>query len=206
MTWPTTLTPVALDRLAPWLTPATDPTGDHATYISALAAMGEQVWQLVMDYGDPDDPDYTPGWGALFDVDLVPTQFIPFLAQFVGVQIPAGTDDATARQMVRAEQGFQRGTVAAMTNAALRNLTTDFLVFQQRTALDGSEDAWSIVLGYRTADLLTTAQDLMNAVLAVKPAGIIINFVGSTGFLWDEAINDFSTDTGDWPFYFANQP
>src|SRR5579884_1008331 len=106
-----------LEQMQPWSSP------DHDTYLTALGAMFEQITQLSMDYGNDGDPDYVPGWGALLDVDLCPTEFLPYLAQFNGTVVPSGADDATARAIIRAEAGMQRGTPAAMKAAALRNLT-----------------------------------------------------------------------------------
>ena len=201
------LLPVLLDRLAPWLTSATDPTGDHAALLTAKAAMGQQLWGLVMDQGDdPDDPAWVPGWGALFDVDICPTQYLPFLAQIVGVQIPTGTSDPDARAIIRAEQGMQRGTLATIKAAAVRNLTTSFLVVKERTAADGTTDAYHVVIGFNPADLATTEQALINAVEAVKPGGIQITYVQSAGYTWDEAMNTWSADTFTWAAAFATQP
>lgn len=177
-----TLTGLTLTRLAPWLTASSDPTGDQATYLSAISAMGEQLFSLIWDQGDPDDPDYQPGWGSLFDVDLCPTQFLPFLAQMVGVSIPTGTDDTDARQLIRVEQGMQRGTVAAIVAAASRFLSSGSPTLFERTAADGSTpDAYHFVIVVTTADV-TDAVQLAAAVDACKPGGVMWTLIETSSW------------------------
>lgn len=169
-----TLTSLLLERLAPWLTPQTDPTGDHATFLRAICAPGEQLFSLVWDQGDPDDADYQPGWGVLFDVDAVPLQFLPFLAQLVGVPAAAlaGLGDADARSVVRQEQGQQRGTLAAVIAAAKRFLSaTQSTAILERVAADGSADAYHFLVVVRPEEIVDE-RALVDAVNAVKPGGL----------------------------------
>lgn len=207
---PTTLTELLLERLAPFLTPDVDPNGDHTNFVSALAAPAEQLFGLLWDQNDPDDPDYVPGWSPLFDVDLCPEQFLPFLGQMVGVPSSAlqGLSDSNQRQLIRAEAGQSRGTPGAILSAAQRHLAPGaFIVLQERlNGLTDAVDAYAAVLGFRTADLLTTEQDLINAVEAVKPGGIQIVYVSTAGFTWNEALHTFAADTFSFNAAFATQP
>jgi Phage tail protein (Tail_P2_I) len=121
---PTTFTEGILNSLAPWLTPRIDPQGAHLNQVTALAAMFEQVFAIVADQGSPDEPaSYQAGWSTLLDPSTCPTAFLPYLAQFIGASVPPGTEDATARAIIRSEQGFQRGTPGAIVAAAQRFLT-----------------------------------------------------------------------------------
>jgi len=169
--------------------------------------MFDQVYDLVADVGSPDEPaTYTAGWSILLDPTTCPEAFLPFCGCFTGTVIAPGTDEATARAKILAEAGFNRGTLAAIQAAALRNLTTSFLIVQERTAASGSPDPYHLVIGFRPADLLTTEQELINACEAVKPAGIQITYVDSAGYTWDEAIHTWAADTLSWTSYFATQP
>jgi hypothetical protein len=188
------------DAAAPWLTTAL------AWYLDAIGAMLSPLHDLVTDQGFDGDLGYVPGYGQIFDPVTCPTEQLGYLAQFVGVSIPAGMSDSDARALIRAEQGMQRGSPGAIIAAAQRFLTTSFVVLQERTAADGTPDAYHAVVGFRPADLLTTEADLIKAVEAVKPGGIQITYVASAGYTWNEAINTWSADTFTWNAAFATQP
>jgi P2-related tail formation protein len=181
-----TFTSTLLDDLAVWVTPAQDPTGDHAKYLSALGSMAEQCWSLVMDQGFPDDSTWVPGYSTLLNPTTCPTAFLPYLAQFVGAQIPSGSTDAVARQIIRAEAGMQRGTGfggsytsstipagGAIVSAAQRNLSGgQHVTLFERTAADGStRDPYHFVLVVLTSEVVS-ATKLTTDVNNVKPAGI----------------------------------
>src|SRR6185437_13628378 len=146
-----------LDRLAPWLTPATDPFGDHANFLTAVGAMSQPWWSIIMDQGDdPDDPSWVPGY-SLFDVDTCPFAYLAFLGQLVGVPPSAliGADDATARSIIRNEAGQKRGTPAAIVAAAQRFLSgTQSCALRERTAASGSADAYHFLLIVRPEEIV----------------------------------------------------
>jgi hypothetical protein len=169
-----TFTGLLEERLAPFLTLDVDPEGAHQILLDAKAAMFEQLFALVWDQGDPDDPDYAAGWTSLFDVDACLLGYLPFLGQVVGVPPAAlvGADDATARQIIRAEQGMQRGTLATVIAATQRFLTgTQSVAVEERTAADGTPDAYHFIVVVRPEEIIDLA-GLTAAVNAVKPAGV----------------------------------
>lgn len=104
----------------PWMTPS------YAIFCQALGAMFDPVGFLAQDQGLDGDAGYVPGWGVLFDVERCPTAYLPYLAQFVGVTVPAGTSDAQARALIRAEGGLQRGKPAAIRSAIQRSISTPY--------------------------------------------------------------------------------
>lgn len=106
--------------LEPWQ------TDDLARYCDAIGAMFDPVYQLVSDQGFDGDTDYVPGYGVLFDIDACPASCLPYLGQFVGVSIPAGADEATARALVRAESGLSRGTLASIQSAVERSISASW--------------------------------------------------------------------------------
>jgi hypothetical protein len=107
-----------LEALEPWRTTHLD------WYATAIGAMFQPVRDLTFDVGADGDSGYVPGWGPLLDPTLCPTAALPYLGQFVGVAVPDGADDATARAAIRAESGFSRGTLAAITKAVERSIST----------------------------------------------------------------------------------
>jgi hypothetical protein len=163
----TTFTEGVQDSLAPWA----DPAGDWQAVNAALASMFEQVYGLVSDQGSPDEPaSYTAGFSTLLDPTACPEAFLPFCGMFVGVVIPPGTDEVTARAKIIAEQNFQRGTGfagsyststipagGAIVAAAQRFLVgTQSVVLQERTAANGSADAYHFVLVLRPEEAQPT--------------------------------------------------
>jgi hypothetical protein len=108
---------VLVEALGPWMT-------DHfAMYLDAVGVMYDPVATLVQDQGDDGDPGFVPAWGSLFDVNLCPAADLPYLGQFVGVQVPVGAGEATARALVRAESGKNRGTLGSIRSAIERNIS-----------------------------------------------------------------------------------
>lgn len=189
---PTTFGSMLLDDLGPFR------NADHDSYLLALSQMFESITQLVMDQGNDGDPDYIPGWGTIFDVDRCATAFLPYLAQFVGVQIPAGTDDATARQIIRSESNQHRGTGTAIISAAQRNLRgTQSVTLLERTAADGTDDPWFFVLTVIPSEIISLPQ-LTADVNGVKPAGVQWHLGETDGYTWASAIHVWSADTFHW--------
>lgn len=179
----TTFTEGVQGSLAPWA----DPAGDWQAFNAALASMFEQVYGIVSDQGSPDEPSsYAAGWSTLLDPTACPEAFLPYCGMFVGVVVPPGTDEATARAKIIAEQNFQRGTGfadsyttstipagGAIVGAAQRFLSgTQSVTLFERTASDGSTpDAYHFVLVVLTSQVIDAGQ-LTAAVNAVKPAGV----------------------------------
>jgi hypothetical protein len=190
--------------LAPW--GATGSDWQNSNY--ALGQMFEAVYQLVYPQGTPDQPaGFAASWSTLLNVDTCPTQFLPFLGMFVGVYVPPGTPDATARALIASEQGVQRGTLAAIEAAALRNLTgaSPALIIRERTAANGTPDAYHMIVGFLPSQCPSEA-NLIAAVEAVKPAGIQISYIEANGWAWAEAVNNWQADTFSWNAAFFELP
>lgn len=116
------------DFLEPWQT-------DHlAWYCNALGVMFDPVLTLADQQGSDGDSDFVPGWGSLFDVDSCPPAQLPYLGQFVGVQVPIGTSEPVARALIRAESGLNRGTLASVQSAIERNISTPWQPVTSYTA------------------------------------------------------------------------
>lgn len=147
-----------LESFAAWL------NTDSENYLSALASMYETVFSIVEDVGDPDDPTtYSPAWSTILDPTTCPTEFLPYLSQFVGAGVQPGTPDAVARAQITGGAALNRGqgfagsytssTIPAggsIVTTAQRFLTgTQAVVLQERTAANGSPDPYHFVLVVR---------------------------------------------------------
>lgn len=222
------------DMLAPW---AND---DMALYLDGIGRMFDPIALLVQEQGTEGDPDYIPAWGRLFDPDLCPAGDLPYLAQFVGVTIPVGTPEATARSLVKAEAGMNRGTPASIMAAIERNISTVwapsttyaagvlvtfgtppvfyrvttgftsgtsfattnlavtdprlFYALRERQRSDGTADAYYATIQVRPEQLTptNTAAALISAVNAVKPGGIVMQYVVSDSPRIEDATKTFA--------------
>jgi hypothetical protein len=177
--------------LAPW----NDPAGGWQGLNAALGSMFDQVWPLVADQGSPDEPGFTAGWSTLLNPSACPTQFLPYLAQFVGVQVAPGTPDSEARSAVFAEAGFRRGTPAAIIAAAAAQLADATPTLVERTSPTGP-DPYHFLLVIPVNSGNPTA--ITQAVDAVKPAGVQWTLVQANGFVWDTITGSWSQQTITW--------
>jgi hypothetical protein len=109
---------ILIDALTPWMT-------EHLAWVvDAIGTMADPLAAIVYDQGTDGEPGYVPGYGTIFDPATCPTDDLPYLGQFVGVPVPVGAPDATARALVRAESGQNRGTLASISSAVERSIST----------------------------------------------------------------------------------
>lgn len=145
----------------------------HAYLCGALGAIFREVAEIF----DPEDDDVPP-MAPLLDPVLCPAWALPWLAQLVGITLPAGMTEAEARTFITEVAGFKRGTRQAMEAAAAQYLTGDKTVyFRER---DGSPYILEVVtLTTETADQAA----VLRALTALKPGGIVLNYRTVIG--WD---------------------
>lgn len=198
-----------INAMAPWV------TRHLAWYLDAIGVMCQDLVTLVSDEGVDDgttptigtfDADgnlitegYAAGYSILLDPSRCPDGDLGFLAQFPGVVLPLGVDATTARSLIEAESGLNRGTPAAVIAAAKRNLTgTQSVTYIEREYVDGTPDAGWAGIVVLTSELKTTLQDVEDAVLAVKFGGIQMWFQAVTSFTWAEQTRTWGSDTRTW--------
>jgi hypothetical protein len=119
-----------------------------------------------------DNEDGTlPGWAAIFDVDNVQAQWLPWLSQFVGdsAAVQNTTDVAAQRTLIKTPVNFTRGRPSAIIAAAQTTLTGSktVLLFQR---VGGNPWAVSIYT-YDTETANATATK--NAILTAMPAWLV---------------------------------
>jgi hypothetical protein len=149
----------------------------HAILCESLAQPYLQVTELI------DPPEPYPPWAPLFHIDLCPSWALPWLAQAVGIRIPAGTPDWQARQLILYAAGHTVGTVKAMTFAIRLTLVTSrppdpaTVIFRER---DGSAYQLEIItMDPETPD----PQHTLDVILASKPGGLVLRYRSMVG--WD---------------------
>jgi hypothetical protein len=181
-------------------------------YLDAIGAMGSEFWDLVMDQGVDDGTTptvgtyvdgelvtdgYTPGYGDVFNPSAVPLVAAAYLAQFVGVALPQGVDDATAQSLIMQEAGINRGTDAAVIAAAKRTLTgTQSVALVRRTYVDGTPNGFWAGLVMRPEEC-PDLEATKGAVENVKLGGIMMWYALSDAPLVNQYTRLFSAITVD---------
>lgn len=106
-----------------------DRTGHLRGFIEAIA--GDLEWfAAVLEEGDNGEPP----WHTAFDPDRAPEQILPWLAQFVGVEVTPAMTALETRGAIKTPNGFSVGTIDAIRAGIQRTLTgTKRVVIRQRT-------------------------------------------------------------------------
>lgn len=157
---------------------------DDANYGYAHAYLCEGIGCMLAQVAEVVDPDGdVPPYAPILDVDLCPDWALPWLAQWVGVRLPAGTSADAARVLIRDVAGFRRGTPAAMRAAITPFLTGNKTIyFRER---DGSAYQLEVVtLTGETPD--PTAAHA--AALSQKPAGIVMRYRTTASWDWQQVV------------------
>lgn len=151
----------------------------HAHLCEAIMVMAAEVGAIY------DPPDPIPPTAPLLDPTLCPDWALPWLAQLVGVQLPASATPEQARELTTNVAGWKRGTPAALRAAAGMYLTGNKAVyFRERD--QGDPYALEVVtLQGETPDPAAT----LAALIAQKPAGIVLRYRTVTGQDW-QAVKD----------------
>lgn len=159
-----------------------------------------------------------PGWSQILDVNRCPTYALPWLAQLIGVRFsPYQNTDALQRAAIQSEQGFTRGTPAALAAAASRYLKPN----QTVTIFERDTDPYhfTVVLGigqlvgatygylgslyptyadltgaFATYSIIAFAQDEINTALeAAKPAGLMMTVTAVASATYSTLSSDYAT-------------
>ncbi len=156
-----------IDAMDPWI------TLHLAWWLDAIGSMFDPVYELVYDVGVDGTAGFVPGYGSLLDPTLADPSNLAYLGQFGGVQIPVGTDPATALALVVAESGQKRGTLGALGSAIARNISTPWAASTDYVAgvmfTNGNPASFYLVSANYTSGATFGATDLANAAV-VDPA------------------------------------
>lgn len=157
-----------------------DDDGSLATFLEAMALGFEPIDQVVRD------TDAGPGWSQILDPNRAPAWALTWLAQLVGIQLPAGTPEATARNLIRTPAGWRRGSVGAIQDAVRPLLTgSQTVIVLERTggAWAGADNPYHFSVVTYTSETPDTAA-VVAAVNAQKPAGLVVSVTTTTPHTW----------------------
>jgi hypothetical protein len=140
--------------------------------------MFDRVLELVEEEGTDGEPGYVPPWGKLLDPDLCPAAFLPYLGQFVGVEVPKIMPEAEARALIKEEPMSRRGRTTTIEAAVNRSLTGEklFQIVERRNAAGTEDPDHFLILIYNESEL--PSQKVLEAnVNRVKPWGIFYTVI-----------------------------
>jgi hypothetical protein len=168
------------DDLYQAVTPLAGSDPDAATPLQDFCEAIGVPFEWVVTYA-LDQDDGTAGWSLLMSPWTCPAEGLPWLGQFVGVDVNASYTETQQRAQIAAHAGYNRGTPAAITLAAQATLTGRRQVFLTER-LDG--DPWQLSVVTYTAETPDPTATLA-AIWSQTPAGIVVTY--STE-VWDYTV------------------
>jgi hypothetical protein len=149
---------------------------NHPMYrwLAGVCAQLGQVEALINRF----DSDQGDGRSDLTDPAGADVAWLPWLAQFVGVQLAPGLSEMEKRDAVRyASAGWRAGTKSAIADAAKTELTgTRFArVYDHTVNQPGDGGVWDVLIVTRTTET-PDVPAVLAAVLrrGAKPAGVVL--------------------------------
>lgn len=178
-----------LAQLEPYLGSDGQNGSDLAAFLGAVALMYEQV----REWADDDD-DGNVGWSILLDITRAPSEALPWLGQFVGAEVDPNFSDPGQRDQIVNVQGWARGSVAALRQAALPFLTGNQTVMLSERDPGASPvyPEYGLIIYTRASE--TPDPDAVEAALfAIKPAGIVMLYKTVAGQIYQDIYLNYAT-------------
>jgi hypothetical protein len=177
--------------------------GDAERGSPLLTFLDSAAGQILQDLDDlVRDTKDGPGWSQVMDPERAPTRALAWLGQFIGVLVDTASADSDQRAQIIAEQGFKRGTKAAILAAAEAHLNPgQTATITERAGGDPYALTVTVsgaqVIGRTYADLAVSyptyaqlesayptyasfapsADQITAAINAVKPAGLVLTVI-----------------------------
>jgi hypothetical protein len=169
---------------------AKDDAANNNSLAVYIGALGDNLLQEIDDYAS-EGPLGQTGWSSLVDLNRIPDKGLPWLAQFVGVQLAAGLTPAQQRAAIAATDGWRRGTTLAMAQAIIPTLTgTQSVTFRERDpAVTPNDPAYGLTVITRTSETPNSAASLA-ALLTQKPMGIVLVYTVLAGLDYTLLLTD----------------
>jgi hypothetical protein len=164
------------------VTPLADQDAKYGYPLALYLGSFGQTMQQIDDWVRDDIETGIPGWAILLDVDRCPIEALPWLGQFVGVHFPSTLTDIQMRAAIKGVAGWSRGSPQSLINAAKQYLTgAQTVVLRERDAAAcPSDPPYGLTVITYTSQTPDTSK-VLAALMAQKPAGIILNYVTQTG-------------------------
>lgn len=172
-------------RLAERTGPLQPPEVD-AQYDYAFGNLCEAIMHMYADLASLVDPEEDVPWVPLFDIDQCPEFALPWLAQVVGVVLPASVTGEAARDYIRDlsfEQVGKPDTIIKVIQAQL--VGNKSVQIYERTG----GNAYALEIVTATSDTPDVAA-VQAAIAATVPAGIIVTYQSVAGWIYQAMITE----------------
>jgi hypothetical protein len=166
------------ERVIDAVYPLRQGSADLDTFVHAIC---DNLFQEIEDLASDGDNGET-GWSVVVDLNRIPDKGLDYIAQFVGVQLPPGITAADKRARIARTDGWLRGSKGAIQGAPLPYLTgAKTVILRERDVAAAPNDPpYGLTVITRTSETPNSAQ-VLAALLAQKPAGILLNYVVLAG-------------------------
>lgn len=159
-----------------------DETGDLAAFTGALTRPMERVYSLIGEEHQ-EDP-----WSIVLNADRCPTECLPWLALWEGVDLTPDMTEGEQRQAIKDREGEARGRPATIRARVERTLTgSKRVVIRERTP--GPYNLYIRTIGMETPNPDLT----LAAILQQKPAGLTLDYAAATGLTYIDLAADYMT-------------
>lgn len=164
-----------------------DPGGALSIYLHALGSMLKQVDDISKD-----GPNGEPGWSQIFDLTRAKTEWLPWMGQLVGYQVPRQPDtqsleeyDAIQRERIITHSSWLRGTVTSIRRAAQEHLggLKRVNVFERR-----DDNPYHIHVSVYASEIITSEAEVRQAVFSDKMAGLLLDWAVLPGESWHDLL------------------
>jgi Phage tail protein (Tail_P2_I) len=131
--------------------------------------------------------DGTPNWAVLFTAQC-PDAWLPWVSQFVGVELTLGATPEQQRAAIAAKTNWGRGTPAGLRSALQTKLTgaKTVIIYERFDQPVSADAAYQIGIRVRTSEATLTLADFTTLAKRYIPAGVKLDFQFVAGFTWDE--------------------
>jgi len=142
---------------------------------------------IAYNYHEPYAFAVDPGWELALNVDQVPSWWLNWLAQFVGIPV-IGFDlmeSQQKRDTIKDAPGWHRGTLDAMIKAAKATLSGNQTVicYERYNPSVSGDQAYHIT--FITYQSETPNQSVtLAALMAAKPGGLQLSLLSRAGQIW----------------------
>jgi hypothetical protein len=163
----------------------TDEENDFALrkFCEALCDPMQPVYDLVREH------DGQKGWTVLLDPENCPVEFLPYLAQYVGVEPQPGWTEGQLRAEIKAPTGWARRRTNSIKLAANRSLTgPKRVILHERTPKPGC--TLIRTLASETPSEERTREDILSQL----PAWQLLDYEAMVGVTWEDVAASYT----DW--------
>lgn len=178
--YPNTIGEEALELLAPIIDRFGDPESYLTVFVNGLALMLKPIDDISRD-----GPNGEPGWSQIFDLERAKTNWLPWMGQIVGYEVPTRPSgqsladyDAQQRERMFTRAAWRKGT-----NGLLHDVIAEQLNDPKRVIIQNrvGGNANQIKVWVYASDIATSAAEVEAAARSQKALGLIMEFAVLAG-------------------------